>query len=261
MALDPNSAHQRNPGQPRARFLPPRYADSWGPLGSATRAHESNRSSRCARGAHLSPLHHTTGTTALARSATSTRHDPINAATSWTTSHEPYSFRTHLLPPLFHSPAQVEFEIDPPPPRTIAEKGESAAAGKPCRCSLSSHGVWLHSIWDPPQRHAGWREARGSTPGTEIPRRRSRVAHLRGPEASHHHRRYGRLYQVRDVHLYVFLEFTRGIGVLAEVERSPSMDTAPWCGATESVVGIEKKAPGLLICGWTTLISAHIPLR
>jgi hypothetical protein len=106
----------------------------------------------------------------------------------------------------------VEFEIDPPPPRTIAEKGESAAAGKPCLCSLSSHGVWLWSIWDPPRRHAGYREARGSTPRTGIPCRRSRAAHLCGPEASHRHRRYGRLYQVRDVCLYVFLEFMQGIG-------------------------------------------------
>jgi hypothetical protein len=139
----------------------------------------------------------------------------------------------------------VEFGIEPPPSRTIAEKREAAAAGKPRRGSLSSHGVWLRSIWGPPQRHAGWSEARGGTPRTGIPRRR-----------------YGRLYQVRDVRLYVFLEFTRGIGASGRSRvKCPAMDNVPWGSAAVSVVGIRKKASGPLICGWTTLISARIPLR
>jgi hypothetical protein len=134
----------------------------------------------------------------------------------------------------------VEFEIDPLPPRTIAEKGESAAAGKPRRCSLLSHDVWLQSIWDPPRIHAGRREARGSTPGMGIPRCRSRVTHLRGSEASHRHRRYGRLYQVRDVRLYVFLEFTRGIGASGR-SRAKSGDGHRAMGRRRCVYGRDRE--------------------
>ena len=150
----------------------------------------------------------------------------------------------------------VEFGIDPPPSRTIAEKREAAAVGKPRRCLLSSHGVWLRSIWDPPRRHMGQREAREGTPGTEIHRRQSRATHLRGPEASHRHRRYGCLYQVRDVRLYVFLEFTCRIGASGRSRaKCLAMDTAPWGGAAVSVVGMEKNAPGPSINGLMAGIS------
>jgi hypothetical protein len=157
----------------------------------------------------------------------------------------------------------VEFGIDPPPPRTIAEKGESVAthanhADICCRATVCGFGAsgTLHKDTRDNGRHTG------------VPRGRKFLAVEVEPRISVVRRRHtvttDMVISIKFVMcaFYVFLEFTRGIGASGRRRaKCLAMDTAPWGSDAVSVVRIRKKAPGPLICGWMTLISARIPLR
>jgi hypothetical protein len=236
-ALDLNSAHPGNPsaqlipslrrrhagqpGQSRACFLPPRYADPWCPLASATRAHESNRSSRCARG----PTYHHF----VARPGQRRSQDPRRAPATFPsmpppaepplTSHIAFG-RTSYLPYSILL-LGVEFGIDPPPPRTIAEKGESVAThanhtGVCCRATVCGFGAsgTLHEDTRDNERHMG------------VPQGQKFLAVEVEPRISVVRRRHtvnaGMVTSIKFVMcaFMFFLSSRAGLGRLAEVERS-----------------------------------------